>query len=241
MAKAQAGQMDMVDASAQVAAAERANYESEIAELVAERDNLAQSYQDLVARIGTGPALPAALESELSTFAAANADLIEFDADAGVVKFKSDVTFTSGDAELKPDAQAAIDRFAQILNGPVARAYELRVAGHTDNVANFSAHTRSKGHKNNWYLSSHRAISVAERLISQGVEDSRLGVLGFADQRPTASNATPTGQEANRRVEVLILPSTVASPNVADSQVPAPAEVEAMPASSINDDSGVMK
>ena len=204
-----------------------ANYEMQVASLAGERDLLAARYEELLGKIGTGPALPEALTSELSTFAAANPDLVAFDADRGIVKFKSDVTFNSGDAVLTPDAGTAIDRFAQILNTPVARSYELRVAGHTDNVDKFSAATKQKGHKDNWYLSSHRAISVADRLMGQGVLKDRIGVLGFADQRPAASNATAAGRAQNRRVEVLILPSTVQPGDVAAT----PDDAQAAPAS----------
>jgi flagellar motor protein MotB len=223
------------------------NYEEQIAALISDRDQLAARYEDLLRKIGTGPALPEALSSELSSFAASNPDLVEFDADEGVVKFKSDVTFNSGDAVLTRDAAGAIDRFAQILNGPIARSYELRVAGHTDNVGNFSAVTIQKGHKNNWYLSSHRAIAVADRLMGQGVNKTRIGVLGFADQRPAASNQTAAGRAQNRRVEVLILPSTAgnstesAAVEAAPSPAPAAATVQPEPRQADEDDSHVMK
>ena len=166
-------------------------------------------YESMLGKIGTGPALPEALTSELTQLALQNPDVVTFDADRGIVKFKSDVTFNSGDAELQPGAKTVIDRFAGILNAPAAKQYELRVAGHTDNVGNFSQMTKSKGHKDNWYLSAHRAISVSEELIKSGVDAQRIGATGFADQRPTASNATKEGRAQNRRVEVLILPTTV--------------------------------
>ena len=206
-----------------------ANYEMQIAALAGERDALASRYEELVGKIGTGPALPEALTSELSSFAASNPDVVTFDADRGIVKFKSDVTFDSGDATITPDAANAIDQFAGILTSPIARSYELRVAGHTDDVDNFSAVTKSKGHKDNWYLSSHRAISVAQRLMGQGISKDRIGVLGFADQRPAASNATAQGRAQNRRVEVLILPTTVSA--TAASPEPASPEPAAVPAS----------
>lgn len=219
-----------------------ANYEMQIASLTGERDEIARRYEELVGKIGTGPALPAALTSELSSYAAQNPDLITFDADRGIVKFKSDVTFKSGDAELLADANQAIQRFAQILNSPVARSYLLNIEGHTDNVTSFSANTKAKGHKNNWYLSSHRAISVAEGLMGQGVSATRVAVVGRADQEPVASNSTAGGRAQNRRVEVMILPQTVQGGSTAT----ATPEVEAMPAAAEIeptgiDDSGSMK
>ena len=202
------------------------NLQQQVANLTAERDGLMKRYEEMLGKIGTGPALPEVLTNELTEFARQNPDVVSFDAKNGIVKFKSDVTFASGDAELTPEARTVIPKFAQILNGQAARNYELRVAGHTDNVTNFSAATKQKGHKDNWYLSSHRAISVAEALMGQGVDKTRVGVTGFADQRPVASNTENAGRAQNRRVEVLILPTTVtaAQPAAPTAQGDKPAD-----------------
>ncbi|MEO6436266.1 MAG: OmpA family protein, partial [Tepidisphaeraceae bacterium] len=71
--------------------------------------------------------------------------------------------------------------------------------------------TVQAGHKNNWYLSAHRAISVGSELQGQRINSQRLAVTGYADQRPIASNASESGKQQNRRVEVLILPTQVRS------------------------------
>lgn len=220
-AEALQGQLGNFKAGGDAADAQLVNYQQQVAALTGERDEFMNKYEAMLQKIGTGPALPAPLTSELTSFAAANPDLVTFDPKQGIVKFKSDVTFQSGDAELMPDAKAAIDRFAGILNAPIARQYELRIAGHTDNVNAFSAATMQKGHKDNWYLSSHRAISVSQQLTGKGVDPSRIGVTGFADQRPVASNTSEQGRAQNRRVEVLILP-TVASNSDAPATNAAP-------------------
>ena len=106
-------------------------------------------------------------------------------------------------------AKEAINRFAAILNSPAAAGYELMVAGHTDNQRVSNPRTIAAGNKDNWYLSCHRAISVAEALQQDGVNPARIGATGFADRRPIASNATEAGKKQNRRVEVLILPNTI--------------------------------
>ena len=62
-----------------------------------------------------GTALPEPLSNELSEFARQNPDLVDFDAARGIVKFKSDVTFSSGSAEVTPKAKEVIARFSQIL------------------------------------------------------------------------------------------------------------------------------
>jgi chemotaxis protein MotB len=185
------------------------NLQQQNSNLQSQLDDLNRRYADAMAHSGQGAALPPALSNELSAFAAENPDLVEFDAARGIVKFKSDVTFAPGDATLEPKAKDVIDRFATILNSPAASGYELLVAGHTDNSRVVNPRTLAAGHKDNWYLSAHRAISVAQALMSQSVNPQRLGVVGYADQRPIASNASESGKAQNRRVEVLILPTTV--------------------------------
>jgi chemotaxis protein MotB len=179
--------------------------------LQAQYDELNRKYMEAMNRpMGSAP-LPPELTNTLQQFANQNPDLVEFDAGRGIVKFKSDVTFASGDAAVTAKAKDVINRFAQILNSPSAKGYELLVAGHTDNMRVSNPNTVAKGHKNNWFLSAHRAISVAEEMMGQGVNSQRLAVVGYADQRPVASNASESGRTQNRRVEVLILPTTVRS------------------------------
>jgi chemotaxis protein MotB len=188
------------------------NLQTQNATLQAQLDELNRKYADAMNRpAGLGQALPPQLTSELSAFAAQNPDLVDFDAQRGIVKFKSDVTFASGDATVTAKAKEVIGRFAQILNSPSASGYELMVAGHTDNTRVANPATLANGHKDNWYLSAHRAITVSKELFAHGINPQRVGVVGYADQRPIASNASTSGQQQNRRVEVLILPTTVRS------------------------------
>jgi len=197
------------------------NQSNQISELQRQLDELNRRYEEAMSRVGKEVALPPELSNALADFARQNSDLVDFDATRGVVKFKSDLTFATGSAQLTPAAKSAIERFATILNSPAATAYELMVVGHTDNTPVQHQATIAAGHKDNWYLSAHRAISVGEELMHTGVTGSRMEVAGFADQRPIASNATSAGKAQNRRVEVLILPTTVHPSSVA-SDSPSP-------------------
>jgi outer membrane protein OmpA-like peptidoglycan-associated protein len=105
------------------------NLTTQNAELQKQIDELNRRYADAVGKVGTGMALPEALSNELSAFAAQNPDLVSFDPQRGIVKFKSDVTFATGKDELQPKAKEAIQRFSQILNSSAAAGYELMVAG----------------------------------------------------------------------------------------------------------------
>jgi chemotaxis protein MotB len=186
------------------------NQASQISELTKQNEDYNDRYRkamDTMSKMGTSTALPTGLSNELSDFAAKNPTLIDFDPSRGVVKFKSDVTFAAGDATVSAAAKPVLTTFATILNSPGTEGYELLVAGHTDSTPVTNKRTIEKGNFDNWYLSSHRAIAVSKELMFDGVSAKRLGVIGYADQRPIpgASNAQ------NRRVEVLILPTTARS------------------------------
>src|SRR5256885_16148935 len=124
-----------------------------------------------------------------------------------MVKFKSDVSFAAGSIELTPKAKEAITHLSKILNDQGVKGYELMIAGHTDATPIPRAATIKQGHLDSWYLSAHRAISVGKCLQKCEVSPSRLAMVGYADQRPLASNATEEGRAKNRRVELLILPT----------------------------------
>ena len=188
------------------------NLTTQLQDMQARYAELEQQYKAALANSGQiASPLPDAVNTALTEFAQQNPDLVDFDSARGIVKFKSDVTFATGKDELKPDARRAIARFAQILNSSAAAGYELQVAGHTDSQQVRNAATIKAGHKDNWYLSSHRAISVGKELQSQRVDSKRIAVVGYADQHPVASNANESGRQQNRRVEVLILPSQIRS------------------------------
>ena len=75
----------------------------------------------------------------------------------------------------------------------------VEVAGHTD----------SRGSEAyNQTLSERRASSVAQYLDAQGVNDQRIITLGMGEVRPVADNATSSGRQTNRRVEITLVPIT---------------------------------
>ncbi|HSI36224.1 MAG: flagellar motor protein MotB [Phycisphaerae bacterium] len=190
-----------------------ANQGQQISNLQSQLADIQSRYEKALADASNrGPvALAPAVSDALTTFATQNQDIVDFDAARGMVKFKTDFTFALGSADLTPKAKDVIARFCQILNSEAAKGYELMVAGHTDSTPVSNPATKAK-HPNNWYLSSHRAIAVGDQLLAGGVAGQRLAVTGYGEQRPISSNAAQ-----NRRVEVMILPSTVRSTNVAKS------------------------
>ena len=75
----------------------------------------------------------------------------------------------------------------------------LRVDGHTDTRA-----INSPQFKNNWELSSARAISVVQYLISRGISPQRLVAAGFGEFQPIDSDKTEEAFTRNRRIELKL-------------------------------------
>lgn len=75
---------------------------------------------------------------------------------------------------------------------------DLLIVGHTDDVGSDTY---------NQDLSERRARAAANYLAAQGVASSRLRTLGLGESEPVATNATETGRDQNRRVEVAIFAS----------------------------------
>ncbi len=193
-------------------AAKIADLEKQLADATAKFNELNTRYDALSGRIGTGTVLPAALDQALKEFAAAHPDLVEYDSTLGMVKFKSDLTFKLGSADLSDHARNTLSQLATILNSPEASKYEVRVVGHTDNVRIARAETRAK-HPDNWFLSAHRAIAVREALGAAGVQPVRTSVMGYSMYRPVVSNGK-LGAEKNRRVEIYLVNMAIVNPEL---------------------------
>ena len=62
----------------------------------------------------------------------------------------------------------------------------------------------------NLKLSQDRANAVKDYLVSQGVKPEKVRAMGRGEANPVASNDTPEGRANNRRVEIVVQPSTTA-------------------------------
>jgi len=117
------------------------------------------------------------------------------------------ILFNSGEAVLKTDGEAVLNKIASIL----AQHPELKihVIGHTDNVP-IRPSARSR-FASNWELSTARALAAVRFLTEHaGVDPRRLGAVGYGEFRPIADNATVEGRARNRRIAVTILADELA-------------------------------
>ena len=115
-----------------------------------------------------------------------------------VIKLPASLLFKPGSATIEnEDALLFLKRVALIIE-ELPTTTEVSVQGHTDNKG---PGTKSP-FKDNWELSSARAISVLQELLLDGVSPKRVSSAGFAEFKPLATNATASGREKNRRVEL---------------------------------------
>ncbi|MEB1527942.1 flagellar motor protein MotD [Xanthomonas sp. WHRI 7945] len=113
------------------------------------------------------------------------------------VEINSDILFGSGSASLDQSARATLTQLAQVLV-PVPNG--VRVEGYTDNSPIATLQFPS-----NWELSAARAASVVHLFADQGLQPSRLSMIGYGEFRPLADNDSQAGRNANRRVVLVIL------------------------------------
>jgi chemotaxis protein MotB len=182
-----------------------------IGQLGASDEEIARLRNDFEAMLATvsefdvGP-LPAQLNNALLRLASQHKDMLSYDERSGMLRFSSDLSFDLGSASLSSAAKQTLGQLAVILNSNEASSFEIRVVGHTDNVPIKRPSTRAK-HPTNTHLAVHRAISVRDALVSDGVTPDRTLVAGYGQYRPIAPNGT-RGAAANRRVEIYLFPMT---------------------------------
>jgi outer membrane protein OmpA-like peptidoglycan-associated protein len=107
------------------------------------------------------------------------------------ITFDTDSTFVRG--SLQDDLAALAQNLDQYPDSTVD------VIGHTDSVGDASY---------NQNLSSRRAVSVENVLLNNGVSSNRIRAYGRGETESVASNDTADGRAANRRVEIVIRPTS---------------------------------
>jgi outer membrane protein OmpA-like peptidoglycan-associated protein len=107
------------------------------------------------------------------------------------------VTFATDSSDLSP-------AFFEVLNSvtKVLKEFDqtvVEVAGHTDSTGS-EVYNQS--------LSERRAGSVSQYLQAHNISAQRLITIGMGELRPVADNGTAEGRQANRRVEMTMVPVT---------------------------------
>ncbi|MBK8555318.1 MAG: OmpA family protein [Lewinellaceae bacterium] len=123
--------------------------------------------------------LPALTEGMLSNGQTIRMERLQFEADS---------------SRLTPDCLPVLDEVYDFLaeNGKIV----IEIGGHTNSTPPDEFCDR---------LSSARAKSVADYLITKGIDPKRVVSKGYGKRKPIVSNATPEGRRQNQRVEIKIL------------------------------------
>jgi outer membrane protein OmpA-like peptidoglycan-associated protein len=115
-----------------------------------------------------------------------------------VLTLSGSVLFASAKWDLLPAAQLKLNDVATALikEDPLSK---MVLEGHTDSQG---------GAAFNQDLSQHRASAVRDYLVSRGIAGDRITAQGFGLTRAIADNTSPEGRANNRRVEIVVQPTT---------------------------------
>jgi chemotaxis protein MotB len=118
----------------------------------------------------------------------------------GVITIRApgDVLFASGDVTLTPKGREVIEALKDFF------------AQHPDQTINIRGYTDDRlpmagsRFRDNWEVSSLRAVNVLRVLMEMGIEPKRLTSTGLADINPQFPNTTDEYRAQNRRVEFVL-------------------------------------
>ncbi len=102
------------------------------------------------------------------------------------------IKFDVNKATLRPESMGPINRIYKLMKKQPDLKFS--VEGHTDSDGDEAF---------NMKLSKARAKTVMDKLISMGIDKSRLKYTGWGESKPIDNNATPEGKANNRRVEFV--------------------------------------
>ena len=123
--------------------------------------------------------------------------------------FQSEVLFSLGSDELGEEGQLEMQKLATTLmeiekSLPKDIDWILQIEGHTDSLPVKTGQT----YKDNWELSTKRALSVLRFLIKQGIKPNRLSASGYGSFQPIDVKNTKSARMKNRRIEMKITQNT---------------------------------
>jgi len=118
------------------------------------------------------------------------------------VTVEDEILFPEGGWQLNSRGKATLDKMVPALKD--MKDHRIEVEGYTDNVP-IGGHLRHR-FPTNWELSAARAAEVAKYLQKQGIDPGLLTAAGHGEYQPVESNDTAAGRQANRRIEVDLVP-----------------------------------
>ena len=182
--------------------------------LLAEKER--ESINDKIAIADLGKKLNSALASRVqdlqkfrSEFFGQLREILENRSEVRVVGdrfiFQSEVIFATGQANVSAAGKEQLADIASALREieksiPENIPWILQIEGHTDSdpIAN------SSFFRDNWDLSTERALSVVRFLRSEGISANRLAAAGYGEFQPIDSGNSAASKQRNRRIELKL-------------------------------------
>jgi OmpA-OmpF porin, OOP family len=110
------------------------------------------------------------------------------------VTVSGDAFFDTNKATFRREAQPELEKISQRVRG-ISSVEAIQVTGFTDNTG--AADYNQK-------LSEARASTVKDFLVKNGIDPSKITIVGKGASDPVADNSTKEGRAKNRRVEVMV-------------------------------------
>ncbi|MCB2291926.1 OmpA family protein [Clostridium algoriphilum] len=125
--------------------------------------------------------------------------IIKSDDRGVIIQLRENIIFKSGNAEIIDKSKSVLSS----INALIATfPNDIVIEGHTDNIPISNAK-----YKNNWQLSSDRALSVLEYFVtSKGqTHPERFKSIAYGQYQPIVANNSDKNRALNRRVNILIV------------------------------------
>jgi chemotaxis protein MotB len=114
-----------------------------------------------------------------------------------LISLSERLVFAPGTANLQPDAYPVLDTVETMIK---SLDNEIRIVGHTDNLKPLDHQ-----YKDNWELSTARAATIGDYLISKGLDPKRLTISGQGEYRSLFPNDTAEHRLLNGRAEIVVV------------------------------------
>ena len=119
--------------------------------------------------------------------------------------FQSEVLFATGQADISDAGKEQLAEIASALREieeviPKDIPWVLQIEGHTDSdpIAD------NPFFRDNWDLSTERALSVVRFLRSEGIPANRLAAAGYGEFQPIDTQNSEAAKQRNRRIELKL-------------------------------------
>ena len=105
------------------------------------------------------------------------------------------ILFDTDSHQLTENARAQLEKLLDYLPHD-KEIKRITISGHADSRAS---------HSHNDVLSMNRAYSIGDYLVASGLLPEQIKIDYFGKRRPIKDNRTPSGLQANRRVEIRLI------------------------------------